>query len=132
MKLKNIKEIELQQSATLCKIRNLQRAIIGFETQLEKQYQLCLNEAILLCTLRKREFLSAGEIAEALGLTYSNTSKVIKSVEKKGFIERSAGNDDRRQMYFCVSENGYSKLSSIKCDNIIIPSPLNTILLSDL
>ncbi|WP_231477587.1 winged helix DNA-binding protein [Prevotella sp. HUN102] len=128
MKYRTIKEMEPQQADTLCKIRNIQRAIISFETQLEKKYQLCLNEAMLLCTLRKNKYMSSGEIAEALGLTCSNTSKVIKSVENKKLVERINGDEDRRQMYFSLSKPGYDKLSSIKCDEIAIPSPLSNIL----
>lgn len=62
---------------TLCKIRDLYRAIAEFETRFEKAHQLCLNEGMLLCCLSRKKRLSSGEIAEQLGLSNSNTSKVI-------------------------------------------------------
>ena len=72
---------------TLCKIRDLYRAIAEFETRFEKAHHLCLNEGMLLCCLSRKKRLSSGEIAEQLGLSNSNTSKVIRSVEDKGYIE---------------------------------------------
>lgn len=53
---------------TLCKIRDLYRAIAEFETRFEKVHHLCLNEGMLLCCLSKKKRLSSGEIAELLGL----------------------------------------------------------------
>ncbi len=89
---------------TLCKIRDLYRAIAEFETRFEKAHHLCLNEGMLLCCLSRKKRLSSGEIAEQLGLSNSNTSKVIRSVEDKGYIERNLGDCDKRQMYFSLTE----------------------------
>ena len=72
----------------LCKIRDVYRAIAEFETQFMQQYNLSLNEGMLLCTLLNTPRLTSGEIAEALGLTCSNTSKLIRSVEEKKLIAR--------------------------------------------
>lgn len=85
---------------TLCKIRDLYRAIAEFETRFEKAHHLCLNEGMLLCCLSRKKRLSSGEIAEQLGLSNSNTSKVIRSVEDKGYIERNLGDCDKRR---CIS-----------------------------
>ena len=72
----------------LCKIRDLQRAVYQFELQFEKLYGISLNEGMALCSLSKTVSLSSGELGELLGLSSSNTSKVICSVEKKGYVER--------------------------------------------
>lgn len=116
---------------TLCKIRDIYRAIADFETQLEKNHHLCLNEGMLLCSLSKIETLSSGEVAEMLGLTNSNASKVIRSVEDKGLIKRVLGTKDKRQMYFSLTEKGKRSLSAIKCDDIEIPDLLKSILQRD-
>ncbi|MEG2065046.1 MAG: MarR family transcriptional regulator, partial [Alistipes sp.] len=65
---------------TLCKIREISRSLAEFETRFEKVHHLNLNEGMLLCSLTKSDDLASGEIALLLGLTTSNTSKVIKSV----------------------------------------------------
>ena len=76
---------------TLCKIRDIYRAIAEFEVQFMQLYDLSLNEGMLLCTLLNRPKLTSSEIAEALGLSASNTSKVIRSVEDKKLITRLIG-----------------------------------------
>lgn len=113
---------------TLCKIRDIYRSIAEFESRFEKVHHLCLNEGMLLCSLSKAERLSSGEIAELLGLTASNTSKVIRSVEGKGLIERVMGEKDKRQMYFSLTEEGRQRLSEIKCGSIEVPEILKTVI----
>lgn len=95
-----------------------------FETRFEKAYGLCLNEGMLLCSLSKEERLSSGKIAELLNLTASHTSKVIRLVEDKGFIERVPGDKDKRQMYFSLTPEGRKKLDTIDCDSVGIPEEL--------
>ena len=63
---------------TLCRIREVSRAIAEFEQCFEREYRLSMNEGVLLCCLARHGELSSGEIAEMLRLTCSNTSKVIR------------------------------------------------------
>jgi len=116
---------------TLCRIRDINRAIIDYEIRLEKEYGLCLNEGMLLCSLNKTSELSSGEIAEALGLTPSNASKVICSVEKKALIRRVIGKKDKRQMYFSLTTKGREKLQSVSCSGIEVPELLRIIITSE-
>lgn len=113
---------------SLCKIRDIYRSIYEFEQHFEKVYNLSLNEGMLLCSLLKIEQLSSGEIAETLGLSASNTSKVIKSVEKKKLIQRVIGETDKRQMYFSLTENGNCQIQSIKNSTLEIPNMLSDII----
>ena len=112
---------------TLCLIRDIYRSIGDFEANFQQTHDLCLNEGMLLCTLQKGK-LSSGEIAAALGLTHSNASKVIKSVEDKGLVDRVLGDKDKRQMYFSLSAEGKKRLSSLKCDRVDIPELLQNVL----
>jgi DNA-binding MarR family transcriptional regulator len=100
---------------TLCALRDIYRSIRDFEELFQEKHDLGLNEGMLLCSLKSGK-LSSTELAEALGLTTSNTSKVIRSVENKGFIERILGKDDKRQMHFMLTSLGRSKLNEIKKD----------------
>ncbi|MEG0456087.1 MAG: MarR family transcriptional regulator [Bacteroides sp.] len=113
---------------TLCKIRDIYRSIAQYEVEFQKAYNLSLNEGMLLCTLSHTEQLSSGEIAEQLGLTTSNCSKVILSVEKKGYISRALGQADKRQMYFSLTPQGRERLSEIKCSAIELPAGLKQII----
>lgn len=102
----------------LCKIRDIQRAVAAFESMFEKRYGIGLNEGMALCSLHKATSLTSGEIGELLGLSSSNTSKVIASIEKKGFVERLLGTKDKRQMYFSLTATGKKLMSEIRCDEI--------------
>ncbi len=98
----------------LCKIRDIYRAIAEFEGQFVQQYDLSLNEGMLLCTLLDTPRLTATEIAEALGLSASNASKVIRSVEGKKLITRVVGKKDKRQMHFALTLEGKKRILAIK------------------
>ena len=90
---------------TLCKIRDVYRAIAEFEVQFTQMYDLSLNEGMLLCTLLNTPKLTSSEIAEALGLSASNTSKLIT---------RLIGKEDKRQMRFSLTTEGKNRISDIK------------------
>lgn len=103
---------------TLCEVRRLQRAIAEYERELVVRHGLSLNECMLLCALREHGGLYASKLAELLGLSMSNTSKVIRSVEDKRLIERSICAEDKRQMCFSISGTGRSALAAIESDPI--------------
>ncbi|MDR2120978.1 MAG: MarR family transcriptional regulator [Tannerella sp.] len=113
---------------TLCRIRDIYRAIVEFENTFQRRYGLGLNEGMLLCTLSKADACTSGEIASVMGLTCSNTSKVIASAEKKELIERTLGNCDKRQMYFKLTDRGRAQLAAIRECEPELPELLKTIL----
>lgn len=112
---------------TLCRIRDIYRAIAEFETQFMHSYDLSLNEGMLLCTLLDHPKLTSSEIAEALGLSASNTSKVIRSVEEKKLVARLVGKIDKRQMHFALTPEGKERIMAIKSDIPAIPPLLQSI-----
>ena len=50
----------------------------------------------------------------------SNTSKVISNAEEKGFVSRTLGKHDRRQMYFVLTDRGRELISTINNDEITL------------
>ncbi|MDD4591779.1 MAG: MarR family transcriptional regulator [Parabacteroides sp.] len=112
----------------LCQIRDIYRSIADFENEFIKKHDLCLNEGMLLCTLSNAERLSSGEIAEILGLTNSNASKVIRAVEKKDLIKRELGDQDKRQMNFILTSKGLAMIKKIKTEKFEIPDLLRACL----
>ncbi|MBD9094461.1 MAG: MarR family transcriptional regulator [Bacteroides oleiciplenus] len=111
----------------LCKIRDIYRAIAEFETQFMLQYNLSLNEGMLLCALLDHPRLTSGEIAEALGLTHSNTSKLIRSVEEKKLVARIVGKVDKRQMHFSLTSEGKQQIDAIKNTSHEMPAILQRV-----
>lgn len=104
----------------LCMMKEIQRAMNAFEEELMSSHHVCLNEALILCSL-ENESLSASEISDKTGLSNSNASKVIRCIEEKELIKRVLGKKDKRQMYFKLSEQGKIKLNKIKSENLKIP-----------
>lgn len=111
----------------LCKIRDVYRAIAEFETQFIQQYNLSLNEGMLLCALLDYPRLTSGEIAESLGLSHSNTSKLIRSVEEKKLVTRIVGKEDKRQMHFSLTSEGKEQINAIKNTTHEMPALLQKI-----
>ncbi len=110
----------------LCAIRDVCRAIGEFEQEFSALHGISLNEGMVLCSLKEKR-LSSGEIAKQINLTCSNTSKLIRTIEDKGFIERVMGEEDRRQMYFSLTKKGLLKMREIEEDNIELTGPLKLI-----
>lgn len=101
----------------LCKIRDIYRYISDFEVEFYAKYGIKLNEGMLLCSLSKYGDCSSGQIAEMLGLTLSNSSKVILSAERKELIQRTMGTKDKRQMFFSLTSKGKEYLKNIHCES---------------
>jgi len=110
----------MEKLKSLCYIREIYQAIAEFESNFQKSYNICFNEGMALCSLKEKP-LSSGELAKELGLSNSHTSKVLKSIEDKGFVERIIGKNDHRQMYFTLSDSGRDKISSINCEEDKMP-----------
>ncbi|MEG1586217.1 MAG: MarR family transcriptional regulator [Bacteroidales bacterium] len=113
---------------SICVMRELYKAIDAYEKEFERVYEVCLNEAMALCSLSHDETeLTATEIAEKTGMTTSHTSKVIKNIENKELIHRSLGKEDKRQMYFTLTDKGRERLQQISCRELEIPEILKPV-----
>lgn len=111
----------------LCRIREIQRGILHFETQFEEMFGISLNEGMALCSLKECGCLKSGEVCQRLGLTGSNTSKILRSVEAKGLVTRELGETDHRQMIFSITDKGLSLLEEIEQRDMEFPELLRTI-----
>lgn len=97
----------------LCRIRDIQKALETYEQHFAEITGLSLKEGMLLCCLTEAD-CNATELANMVDLSCSNCSKVISSVEKKGFVMRQFGANDKRQMIFTLTDEGRVKINSIK------------------
>lgn len=104
-------------------MRELLKALSKLETQLINTYGISLNEAMVLCSIGK-ETVTAGTIVERTGMTPSHASKTISLIEKKEMVTRHLGRQDKRQMYFTLTEKGKNCLEEIKKQGVDIPELL--------
>lgn len=112
-------------------MREIFKALASFEDTFEKRYNLSLKEAMILCALEEApKEMTSTAIAERTELAPSHASKVIRSVEIKGLIQRNMGKADKRLMYFSLTPTGWTRLHAINLDKIEVPEllkPLMTI-----
>lgn len=111
----------------ICRVRDINHAIAELERQFSRQFNVSINEAMLLCTLREKGELSSGALAEAFGLSASNASKVIASTEKKNLISRNLCKEDKRQMFFSLTSEGQKKIETLRQEQIDLPDILQEI-----
>ena len=104
-------------------MRELFKALSELEANLIEQHGVSLNEAMALCCIGG-DRLTASAISEHTGLSASHTSKVIRSIEDKELIVRSLGDEDKRQMYFTLSDKGKICLNQLKENEIEVPKML--------
>ena len=101
-------------------MRELIKAMSELETRLIARYGVTPNEAMVLCCLGG-DTLTASRISDNIGLSPSNTSKVLRSMEKKNLVVRSMGDIDRRQMRFTLTAKGQELLLDLKNEEMEIP-----------
>lgn len=101
----------------LCRIRDIQRSIATYEMGFEQKFGICLNEGMALCSLNEAQTLTSGQLGDMLGITSSNMSKVLRSIESKGLVQRCVGENDRRQMCFSLTAKGKQLVSGLGCED---------------
>lgn len=96
----------------LCKIKDVFKKIHQFEQRLNGDYNVTINEAMVVCSLSDAK-KSSGEVSLDTGISTSRTSRVLLSLEKKRYVERSFCEDDKRKMMFVLTSLGQEKLTDI-------------------
>ena len=97
----------------ICAIKDIFKILYQFEKNFSEVHAITINEAMLLCCLKDNEAKSAGMICDYIGLSNSRVSKVITSVENKGFIRRNINKEDKRQMFFSLTPKGKEKIQQM-------------------
>lgn len=112
---------------TLCALRDLTMALETYERNFQSAHGLSLKEGMLLCCIAEQQ-ITASDIACKIDMTNSNCSKVIKSVEQKGYVERSFGVKDKRHMLFLLTDAGKKSMEKIQQDEVSMPALLKKII----
>lgn len=107
-------------------MRELMIALSDFENKLMDTHGVSLNEAMILCALGD-ECITASVIAERTGLRPSHASKVIGTLEARGYLIRELGKQDKRQMYLSLTDVGKGCLEQIKRYEFEVPALLKPV-----
>ena len=108
----------------ICQIKDIYKALYTFEKEFSEEFGMTINEAMLLCCMKDGKERPANEITEFIGLSNSRVSKIITSVEEKGWIVRAMGAEDKRKMIFSLSDAGKVVVNAMRDRQI----PLNGVL----
>ena len=98
----------------ICRIKEVYKTLHQFENTFAERHGITINEAMLLCCLKNGEVKTAGELCEYIGLSGPRVSKIITTVENKGYIRRGISSYDRRQMLFSLTEEGVAKIRQMQ------------------
>jgi len=98
----------------ICKLKDVYKALYNFEKEFAGKNGITINEGMLLCCLKDGSPKSANELCDFVGLSNSRVSRVITTVENKGYITRSMGKEDKRQMIFCLTDLGKQKIDDMQ------------------
>ena len=104
----------------ICKLKDIYKALYNFEKGFAEKHGITINEGMLLCCLKDGKSKSA-----FVGLSNSRVSRVINTVEEKGYISREMGVVDKRQMIFTLTDSGKQKTKEMQSQGIDF-SELNT------
>lgn len=96
----------------LCKIKEVFKKIHQFEQKLNNDLNVTINEAMVLCSLFET-VKSSGVVSSDTGISTSRTSRVLLSLEQKGYVTRSFGETDKRKMMFELTVEGVKKQHEI-------------------
>lgn len=103
---------------SILKLKDIYKALYDFERQYANMNDITINEAIILYALRDGKPLLAKEIYSAVGLSKSRMSRILSDIEKKGYVIRKVGTEDKRNMLFSMSYAGSEKLKEITSQKI--------------
>ena len=98
---------------TICKLKDIYKALYQFEKDFANSNGITINEGMILCCLKNDELKTANELCDFVGLSNSRVSRVINTVEKKGYIKRQMGESDKRQMIFSLTNAGKEKVAEM-------------------
>lgn len=113
----------MEKIKCICVMREVMKALADFENALMEAHSVSLNEAMVLCAVGNSP-ATASFVAEQTGLRPSHTSKVVASLEDKGFITRELGKQDKRQICLSLTNAGKEALLRIKAYSFDIPEVL--------
>lgn len=102
----------------ICKLKDLYKALYNFEKSFAEKNGITINEGMLLCCLKDGSSKAANELCDFVGLSNSRVSRIINTVEEKGYIVREMGVTDKRKMIFTLTDLGKAKTEEMQAAGI--------------
>ncbi len=97
-----------QQALVL--LRQIIRATELQDKHISRSTGLTPPQLLTLQTLRRLAPLTSGSLAAELGLAQATVTSILDRLERKGFVVRERGTEDRRKIWVLLSEKGQALL----------------------
>lgn len=97
----------------ICKLKDIYKSLYNFEKEFSEKNGITINEGMVLCCMKDGRPRSANDLCSFVGLSNSRVSRIINTVESKGYITREMGTTDKRQMIFTLTEAGKQKIKEM-------------------
>lgn len=111
----------------ICRLKDMYKALYAYEKKFSERMGVTINEGALLCCLKDNMPKTANELSDFIGLSCSRVSRIINSIEKKGYILREIGMLDKRQMIFTLTDVGRKKIKEMGNFNIDLHSLMDSL-----
>ena len=98
---------------SICKLKNIYKSLYTFEKEFAEKNNITINEGMVLCCMKDEKPRTANDLCEFVGLSNSRVSRIINTVETKGYILREMGSIDKKQMIFSLTEEGRNKIKEM-------------------
>lgn len=97
----------------ICRLKDIYKTLYSYEKQFSEDAGITINEGALLCCLKDGKSKSANELCDFIGLSGSRVSRIIQTLEDKGYISREIGVADKRKMIFSLTHLGKKKVKQM-------------------
>jgi DNA-binding MarR family transcriptional regulator len=94
---------------TAAKVRRLARRVTQIYDDALAPHGLTIGQMGLLASLRRREGIGVGALAQRLSADASTVSRLLKPLENMGLIAIEADPDDGRAKCVRLTDSGYAK-----------------------
>ncbi len=104
--------MEQRTKTVLTAIRRILRVTESNSKTLLRVTGLTPSQLVLLRLLEDNDEMSAGQIAQYMGITQATTTGLIHKLENRGLLQRKKGQTDRRQVWLSLTELGEQTLAA--------------------
>jgi DNA-binding MarR family transcriptional regulator len=116
---KFVNGVESLSSRQLCRellvsLRKITQAISLHSRDLNRRYGLTGPQLVILNEIATHESLSVTELARSISLTQATVTDILTRLDKKGFVERTRDDRDRRRVMIRITP---------KCRDILSQAP---------
>ncbi|MDO6680951.1 MULTISPECIES: MarR family winged helix-turn-helix transcriptional regulator [unclassified Oceanobacter] len=94
----------------LVALRRIIRATDLHSKQLSKTSGLTAPQLLILQTLRHNDDMTVGEVARKVSLSQATVTTIIDRLEKRGYVVRERGSQDKRKVYVHLTEDAQKAL----------------------